>query len=153
MLQGSIKHDGWPDSNLSVQDFITNTLPLLEMEKNAEVAQVHPCTLHKGLACVRFHAASFPSIVCLPCTARQLLWLHCTANQSFANVSEAVTTYTAMRMSQASLRLSVNQQKARSCHQQVFCSVLFLWHFTLCTVFCFHSPTTTRACRPVDYHH
>ena len=33
------------DSNMSVSDFIAATLPLLEMEKNAEIAQVAVRTL------------------------------------------------------------------------------------------------------------
>ena len=41
LLQGNTRHDEQSSDNLSVHDFIARTLPLLELEKNAEVAQVY----------------------------------------------------------------------------------------------------------------
>ena len=57
LLQGSSKQVDQAGENLSVDDFIASTLPLLELEKNAEVAQVccgylsiycrrAPCSIH-----------------------------------------------------------------------------------------------------------
>lgn len=39
-MQSSVNHTNHAHYNISVSDFISSTLPLLEMEKSAEVAQV-----------------------------------------------------------------------------------------------------------------